>query len=158
MSRKASKLERRVHTALLYINRHSEFYSDEIKLECKIPRGRYEDKAVSEILRGVKDAAPFELWPVYERPGWWTTSPTAEIRIVAMYRAADRHATELHRLYGVMHRHRSHDPQTATIKLAAKQALGVKELFEDDLPAADREDTCLARIDRLIELGSAEEA
>lgn len=141
-----------IKAALVYASGHRDFHIGEIKRACRISKGRYEDVEALAILREVKDVAPFELWAVYERPGWWTTNPSHEVRLVALFRSAERNATEQSRSAQVLRRHRRADSLTGVARLAAKQTVGVKELFEDDLPDPERsDDHCLRRIDRLMQ-------
>ena len=149
MGSKLGRRDRQIRAALVYARTHTDFHVEEIRQVCKLLQR--EDHL--PILQEVKDVAPFELWPVYERTGWWTSSPSQEVRAVALFRAAERNATEQQRNFQVLKRHQRGNPLTGEAKVAAKQATGVKELFEDDLPDPDRtNDHCLMRIDQLMAL------
>lgn len=102
------------------------------------------------------DSLPCEFWPVVERPGWWTTSPTEEIRAWAEYFFAvqdatkyARHALRLQRFRFGTGLHRVVDMHSALIQAYLAQ-------LRQQLPKPDRDDSCLKAIDGLIAQGAWE--
>jgi hypothetical protein len=142
-----------VRAVLRLADEKSDFHIAEVKRVARVPKGRYEDNEAHELVRVVKSVAPFDIWTVWERPGWHSSQTTFEVRAVAFYRSAQANATAMTFLSEILWRHRRADSLSGEARMASGMSVKIKELFESDLPSPGREDSTLARIDQRIANG-----
>jgi hypothetical protein len=127
----------------------SEWLIDDIRDRCAL-RAREDHQP---LMADAIDTLKHELVPVWERSGWWTSNPSAEVRHMDLYRLAEQDATKYSRRRNrqVTHRSSSNDPLTQLAKDLARQAATMLEQVADDLPDVERQgDHCLMRVDQLI--------
>lgn len=142
--------------ALRFAARHNLFHVSALVDACyRVYDGHSMDceRFIRDLTRMMKDEAAFELWPVYERPGWWTTIPSEEVRRVAVHEAFKRNLTEQSRWLGALHRFRRGTFLEGVVLSIVGLMRGQLTVLQTTLPEPDREDFCLERIDALIALG-----
>lgn len=141
-----------VQMALRYASQHTDFHIDKIKEICDIKPGRYEDTEVHAILREVRDIAPFSLFPVWERQGYWSSNTSAEVRRWDAYEAAKQDAARWRRKYDIHSRFHRGTALAGYLESIAVATEGWVESLQTSLPNPNRTgDHCLNRIDSLIQ-------
>lgn len=108
----------------------------------------------NELIADLRDRG-YDLVPVYERPeDWWTTSPSKEVRNVAIVRSVQRNATEQARQMRQAAKHSGDVAITGSVTMIASMLdAGLSSLILN-LPDPDREDDItLNEIDYCIERG-----
>lgn len=116
------------------------------------------DRILTEATAFVKDRATFEFWAVVERPGWYTSTPSEEVRRTSYYHYHLKpHMTEYARMFGMLKRHRKGTWLEGSAGMWSQQHDSYARAFAENLPEPDRaDDHCLLHIDRLVAEGLTE--